>query len=92
MKQSKFIIVEKMDATPRIRIPAEVRKYVFERDRYQCQSCGKTDLQTKLTVDHIVALTLGGSNDISNLQTLCHSCNSRKNNKVDPRFQQRFCN
>jgi transposase-like protein len=38
-----------MAKTPRIPIPPEVRKYVFERDRYQCQSCGKTQLETQVT-------------------------------------------
>jgi 5-methylcytosine-specific restriction enzyme A len=79
-----------MDKTPRILIPPEVRKYVFKRDRYQCQSCGKTEAQAKLTVDHIIALAAGGSNDLSNFQTLCASCNSRKRDKPDPRFQRRY--
>ena len=59
-----------MSKTPRIYIPPAVRKYVFERDRYLCQSCGKTSLQTNLAVDHIIPLARGGQNDISNLQTL----------------------
>lgn len=54
-----------MSKTPRIRIPPEVRKYVFERDRYQCKSCGKTDLETDLNIDHIIALACGGQNDIA---------------------------
>lgn len=35
------------------------------------------------TIDHIVALANGGSNDIINLQWLCRPCNSRKSN-LDP--------
>ena len=76
--------------TPRIKIPPEVRKYVFERDRNQCQSCGKTDRETQLTIDHIIPLALGGTNDISNLQTLCNTCNSQKKHHLDPRFQRHF--
>lgn len=49
-----------MAKTPRIYIPPAVKKYVFERDRYQCQSCGKTQLETKLTIDHIIPLARGG--------------------------------
>lgn len=78
--------------TPRIKIPPEVRKYVFERDRHQCQSCGKTCNETELTIDHIIALALGGTNDISNLQTLCRLCNSQKKDHLDPRFRRHFSN
>lgn len=79
-----------MSKTPRIRIPLEVRKYVFERDRYQCKSCGKTNLETNLNIDHIVALARGGQNDISNLQTLCDTCNQQKKHHFDPRFRRQF--
>ncbi|MFN6571162.1 HNH endonuclease [Dendronalium sp. ChiSLP03b] len=79
-----------MSKTPRIRIPPEVRKYVFQRDRYQCQSCGKTTLVTNLTIDHIIPLARGGQNDISNLYTLCFSCNQQKTDKTDPRFRRHF--
>ena len=79
-----------MSKTPRISIPAAVRKYVFERDRYQCKSCGKTNLETDLNVDHIISLACGGQNDISNLQTLCRTCNQQKKHHFDPRFKRHF--
>lgn len=60
------------------------------RDRYQCQSCGKTHLETNLTIDHIIALARGGSNDISNLQTLCLTCNQQKQHHFDPRFHRNY--
>ena len=79
-----------MSKTPRIRIPPEVKKYVFERDRYQCRSCGQTQLEVHLSIDHIIPLARGGSNDISNLQTLCLRCNQQKQHYLDPRFQRHF--
>jgi 5-methylcytosine-specific restriction enzyme A len=79
-----------MSKTPRISIPLEVKKYVFERDKYQCQSCGKTHLEIELTIDHIIPLAKGGSNDISNLQSLCRTCNQQKKHHFDPRFRRRF--
>lgn len=79
-----------MPKTPRINIPKSVRKYVFQRDKYQCQSCGKSDREAKLNIDHIIPLATGGSNDISNLQTLCRTCNQKKKHHFDPRFDRRF--
>jgi len=32
----------------------------------------------RLEVDHILPVTMGGKNDISNLQTLCYKCNAVK--------------
>lgn len=43
-----------------------------------CQSCGRED---ELTVDHIKPKSLGGTNEILNLQLLCKTCNQRKANK-----------
>ncbi|MDB9372941.1 HNH endonuclease [Nodularia sphaerocarpa] len=79
-----------MNKTPRIPIPPSVRKYVFERDKYQCQSCGKTKLETNLTIDHIIPLARGGQNDLSNLHTLCFICNRQKTDNLDPRFRRHF--
>lgn len=79
-----------MSKTPRIPIPLQVRKYVFERDRHQCQSCGQTNLETNLSIDHIIPLAYGGQNDISNLQTLCLTCNQQKQHYLDPRFRRHF--
>lgn len=76
-----------MAKTPRINIPQSVRKYVLQRNNYQCQSCGKHNTEAKLNIDHIVPLATGGSNDISNLQVLCSRCNQRKKHHFDSRFQ-----
>ncbi|MBL1209235.1 HNH endonuclease [Geminocystis sp. GBBB08] len=79
-----------MAKTPRILIPLEVRKYVYNRDNYQCQSCGKNTKETTLNIDHIIPLAKGGSNDISNLQTLCLKCNQKKKANIDSRFHRHF--
>lgn len=38
--------------------------------------------------DHIMPMDLGGSNDASNLQLLCQSCNSSKHAKHPVDFMQ----
>lgn len=45
---------------------------------YSCLCCGKKEPEIKLVADHVVPLVSGGSNDMSNRQPLCFSCNSKK--------------
>ena len=79
-----------MAKTPRIPIPNSVRQYIYQRDNYQCQGCGQTQTETILNIDHIIPLAKGGSNDMSNLQTLCQTCNQNKKHHLDPRFKRHF--
>jgi 5-methylcytosine-specific restriction endonuclease McrA len=79
------------DKTPRINIPPDVKKHVFDRNGYQCQSCHKIDLTAKnLQIDHIIPKAKGGTDDISNLQTLCAKCNREKSAKNDSRFRRLY--
>jgi hypothetical protein len=45
---------------------------------FKCLFCGS---KKSLSIDHIQPVSKGGSNEYSNLQILCKSCNSRKGNK-----------
>lgn len=63
----------------RIKFDKGIIEKVFRRDGYRCQMCGaKKSDDTQLTIDHIIPLAAGGSNDIDNLQTLCRRCNENK--------------
>lgn len=59
-------------------IPAKLRHEVFKRDNYRCRECGATNKETTLEIDYIVPVSKGGTNHISNLQTLCKKCNRAK--------------
>ena len=71
---------------------AALRKFVYERDNFTCQGCGKQYLPPehyngkhavgKLDLDHIIPITKGGMSCAENLQTLCWSCNSKKGAKI----------
>lgn len=59
----------------------EIRKQALKRDSHLCQSCKSKGKFTKAThVDHIKPKSQGGSNAMSNLQSLCVSCHSEKTN------------
>jgi len=54
---------------------ANIYKRIAKEQGEFCVICGRKD---KLTVDHIIPLSKGGSNDNDNFQILCQTCNKRK--------------
>lgn len=59
-------------------LSASIKRRVKQRDKHRCVKCGS---KVMLEVDHIIADAKGGSNDMSNLQTLCKDCHSIKTKK-----------
>ena len=48
---------------------------LLDKYGHKCLKCGTTE---NLTEDHVLPLSLGGNNSIENIQPLCSSCNSSK--------------
>jgi ATP adenylyltransferase len=59
-------------------IPGTLRYQVLERAKGRCEACGVSNIVRALQIDHIVPRMQGGSNDLSNLQALCSTCNAQK--------------
>lgn len=51
-----------------------VKAMVLNRDDYTCQCCKGRHKDSKLEVHHIIFRSQGGSDEDSNLITLCHTC------------------
>lgn len=67
--------------------PAWAKKAVISRERGKCADCGKDliqELEDNYHFDHILPLSKGGTNDLSNLQLLCGPCNLTKSNNPIP--------
>lgn len=58
----------------------EQRRLALERDGYRCALCGSTD---RIGVHHIIPHRYSHSHDLDNLVTLCRSCHSRQELKVN---------
>jgi hypothetical protein len=66
--------------------PAELIGYIAQRQNWKCTQCGG-DIpslnERSHHVDHIVPWSLGGGNEISNIQVLHGSCNLSKGQRCD---------
>src|SRR3954470_11194608 len=79
---------EKKDVAFVRTISAKLRAEVIDRNGFTCQMCGLTpgDIdpytgrKVRLHVGHIVDKSLGGRDELSNLRTLCSTCNQGAKN------------
>lgn len=62
-------------STIRERIPEKIRIAVWRRDGGKCSRC---ESREKIEFDHIVPISLGGSNTARNIELLCERCNRTK--------------
>lgn len=64
--------------SPRIQFSHNVRQRVFSKYEGICQICGKPVEPCQISIDHIIPLSKGGTNDESNLQLTHDFCNKTK--------------
>lgn len=65
---------------------------VLNRDSYTCQCCKGKHKDSKLEVHHIIFRSQGGSDDESNLITLCHTCHQNLHKGIiKPKFEGKKC-
>lgn len=59
-------------------VSRRLRFEILRRDGHACRYCGATAPDVRLSVDHVIPVALGGSDEPSNLVTACVDCNSGK--------------
>lgn len=74
-----------------VHVPRKFRRqvtntFLFARDDYTCQYCGRTQPELRnrecLTRDHLIPLSRGGGNAWHNVITACSTCNTKKGNRL----------
>ena len=60
----------------------------YERQKHKCYYCGEKVAWDECHIDHVIPISRGGSNDISNLVITCSVCNLEKHNKFPWEFSK----
>lgn len=82
-----------------VQVPRRFRRqvtntFLFARDNYSCQYCGRHRGELRgrqfLTRDHILPISRGGGNTWDNVVTSCSPCNNRKGNRLPAEANMRL--
>jgi len=68
----------------------EERKIIYNKSNGRCELCGQRLLFEEMTLDHIVPISMGGADDMGNLQASCFACNQFKSNILPDDFMDRI--
>lgn len=84
---------ERVKTKDRVFFSREKKEKILHKSKGVCAHCGKElDLET-MTVDHVIPLSKGGTNELKNLVALCEDCNRGKcNYVVDPEDYFKYLN
>ena len=77
----RIVRLLRYDRLPRLKLRFS-RRNLFARDQHQCQYCGSVLPPNKLSMDHVVPRSQGGSTDWDNIVCCCLDCNTRKGGRT----------
>lgn len=66
----------------RKKISARYRLVILRRDGFKCGYCGRIGRPKGMHVDHLIPVSIGGTNDPFNLMAACAKCNMRRGTKM----------
>ncbi|HVC46238.1 MAG TPA: HNH endonuclease [Terracidiphilus sp.] len=92
LKPGQYLLKEAPPERPAVAfarsISGKIRAEVLDRNGFTCQMCGltpgdidpSTGRKVRLHIGHIVDKSIGGKDELSNLRTLCSTCNQGAKN------------
>jgi len=66
------------------------RDFLYARDSYTCQYCGRPFPYRQLTFDHVQPKSRGGQRTWENIVTACKKCNSKKDRHTPGEVRMRL--
>lgn len=83
LEPAEVFSIANMDNSDRINIPRDVKISIYKKSGGICPICGGKLSQYNYTIDHIVPLSRGGTNDAKNLRAVHKECNRLKGSFTD---------
>src|SRR5262249_3502421 len=84
-RPGKVVLLVASSARTRSPDWGNIRKGVLHRDNYRCVECGATEAD----VHHLLPRSAGGTDEPSNLVTLCDGCHAAHHPKLAGRLARR---
>lgn len=73
----------RIKTTERVRFDPQVRSDVYHRCACRCAHCGAhLSYSSDFTIEHVIPIAKGGTNDEANLIALCETCNKAKGDDI----------
>jgi 5-methylcytosine-specific restriction endonuclease McrA len=69
----------------RKRLGERIRKVVAASQQWRCHDCNEL-LSASFEVDHVLPVSQGGTNDLSNLNALCRNCHGERTSRQGMEF------
>lgn len=82
--------IAKEKYTKRKIIPTSIRTNIYNKAKGRCAICGKFIPCNEYTIDHIVPLSKGGTDEESNLQCCCLICNQMKQDMLPNKMMKQM--
>lgn len=70
------------------RLNRDKRRYIADRDDWECAYCGRQLNPRTLVIDHYIPWSRGGSSNPGNLRASCRSCNREKYDMTGDEYEE----